>query len=167
MPLTHQPFNEIAGGLRELERELSKNVPENERVITALAATGVMGFALTRPGLAKWGLLALGGALIYRAMSGHCPVYERLDIDRRHGVTGVAGNRGTRVEEAIEIDCPAQVLYDFWKNLEELPRVMRHVESVEDLGEGRSHWKVEGPMGVALEWDAEIINDHPGTMIAW
>jgi len=44
---------------------------------------------------------------------------------------------------------------------------MRHLESVEDLGGGRSRWVAAGPAGMRVEWEAEIINDVPNETIAW
>ena len=44
---------------------------------------------------------------------------------------------------------------------------MSDIESVTDLGGGRSHWVAKGPMGLTLEWDAELHNDMPGEMLAW
>ena len=51
---------------------------------------------------------------------------------------------------------------NFWRNFQNLPRFMRHLESVEDLGDGRSHWVAKGPAGMAVEWDATIVADVSG-----
>ncbi len=45
--------------------------------------------------------------------------------------------------------------------------MLDHLESVTDLGGGRSHWIVKGPAGVKVEWDSEMVNDIPGELIAW
>jgi hypothetical protein len=79
----------------------------------------------------------------------------------------VPGNRGTRVEASVDVDCPAETLFRFWRNLEQLPRVMRNVESVQQGAGKQSHWKVAGPLGQSLEWDAEIVNEHENRLIAW
>jgi uncharacterized membrane protein len=44
---------------------------------------------------------------------------------------------------------------------------LEHVESVEKIDDKRSRWVVQGPLGQPLEWQAEIINEHPERMIAW
>jgi uncharacterized membrane protein len=44
---------------------------------------------------------------------------------------------------------------------------MRHLESVRDEGNGRSHWKASAPAGTSVEWDAEIVDDVVGERIAW
>jgi uncharacterized membrane protein len=72
-----------------------------------------------------------------------------------------------KIEYAVEVQCPAPELYQFWRNIEQLPRILRHVESVEPLDAWHSHWVARGPLGPALEWDAEIINEHENELIAW
>ena len=58
-------------------------------------------------------------------------------------------------------------LYRFWRNLENLPRFMKHVESVTDLGGNRSHWVVRAPAGRTIEWDAEIVAEEEGRALSW
>jgi uncharacterized membrane protein len=62
---------------------------------------------------------------------------------------------------------PADELYAFWRRLEQLPRFMSHLISVQQLDNRRSHWIAKGPAGKRVEWDAEIINERPNEMIAW
>jgi uncharacterized membrane protein len=71
------------------------------------------------------------------------------------------------VEKVININAPVEELYNFWKNFENFPRFMAHVKEVKDLGDGRSHWKVTGPAGVPVEWDAKITREEPNQAIAW
>jgi uncharacterized membrane protein len=77
------------------------------------------------------------------------------------------GRRGVHVVEAITINRPRDEVYRFWRNLENLPRFMEHLESVRVLDERRSHWKARAPVGSSVEWDAETIEDRPNELIAW
>ena len=43
----------------------------------------------------------------------------------------------------------------------------RAAEHIEEGYEKRSHWTVKAPAGTTVEWDAEIINDEPNSLIAW
>jgi uncharacterized membrane protein len=61
---------------------------------------------------------------------------------------------------------PAEV-YHFWRELENLPKFMRHLESVRTTAPGRSRWKVKGPAGTTVSWEAEIVEDRPWELIAW
>lgn len=74
---------------------------------------------------------------------------------------------GTGVVRALTINLPRQEVYAFWRDFENLPRFMRHLESVTVLDERRSHWVAKGPAGTTVEWDAEITADEPGSLIAW
>jgi uncharacterized membrane protein len=58
-------------------------------------------------------------------------------------------------------------VYRFWRHLQNLPRFMNYLESVTDLGGGRSHWIAKGPADVNFGWDAEIINDVKNKVIGW
>ena len=58
-------------------------------------------------------------------------------------------------------------LYAFWRDLERFPQFMAHLEEVSATGPDRSHWKAQGPLGMSVEWDAEITEDLPGERIAW
>jgi uncharacterized membrane protein len=58
-------------------------------------------------------------------------------------------------------------LYAFWHNFSNLPQVMRHLKSVEQLTNTRSRWTACGPLGKTVTWEAEIIHDVPNELIAW
>ena len=74
---------------------------------------------------------------------------------------------GSSVEQCVTINRLPRELYQFWRNFENLPRFMEHLTSVQCIDEKRSHWVVKAPMGKQMEWDAEIINDEAGQLIAW
>jgi uncharacterized membrane protein len=115
-------------------------------------------------------MAAVGGSLLYRGVSGHCMVYEMLGINTAlpsNPAVGVPAQRGFKHETSIIVNRSPEELYEFWRNVENLPRVMRHLVSVREIGNGRSHWIAEGPLGKHIEWDAEIINDHHNELIAW
>lgn len=70
------------------------------------------------------------------------------------------------VKKSITINRAPHEVYTFFRNLENLPRFMAHLDSVEVQGE-LSHWRVTGPAGTLVEWDAEIIKDRPGELLSW
>lgn len=71
------------------------------------------------------------------------------------------------VKQAITVNRSAEDLYSSWRDFENLPTFMSHLESVTHIGEGRSHWKVKAPVGQTVEWDAELVEDKPNQLIAW
>jgi len=87
------------------------------------------------------------------------------------GANGSATDGGddgsVRVTKTIIIGRPAEELYNFWHDFNNLGRFMTHLDSVQVTGNGRSHWVANGPGGKKVEWDAEIVADEPGKRIAW
>jgi uncharacterized membrane protein len=74
-----------------------------------------------------------------------------------------------RVEKSIRVKAPVSQVYEFWRNFENFPRFMEHVEEVRCLQADcrTSHWKLRGPMGKYVEYDAELTQDEPNKAIGW
>ena len=73
-----------------------------------------------------------------------------------------------RTKRSITVRRPVEEVYAFWRNFENLPQFMRHLESVTVLEGGRrSHWVAKAPAGQTVEWDAETTEDVPNELIAW
>jgi uncharacterized membrane protein len=108
---------------------------------------------------------------MYRGATGHCPMYSAAGIntagDRDGTRAALSGSGGVAVEEVVTISAPAERLYAFWRNFEQLPRFMDHLVSVNQIDERRSHWVAKAPGRRTVEWDAEIINEIPGELIGW
>ena len=140
------------------------NVGQTERILSTVAGGALLVFGLSRslPGIV---IAAVGGALAYRGITGHSLLYERLGIEA--GARRNVGNLGVKIDESIVVNAPPQRVYDIWRNLENLPRLLSNVERVEVLDRTRSRWSVKGPAGAPIAWDAELINDKPGEIIAW
>jgi uncharacterized membrane protein len=71
------------------------------------------------------------------------------------------------VRRAITIASTPDAAYRFWRDLGNLPKFMDLVESLEVLDGGRSRWRLRAPKGVALGWEAEIVEDRPAEVIRW
>ena len=156
----------------EESRGVDINVGRRERVVSAVAAAGLAAYGLRRRrGRAL--ILPIAGALLGRAMSGRCAVNQMLGRNTALGdepsspVTSVGRGEGVRVDERIVINRPRSEVYGFWRNLENLPRFMDHLESVTVIDGDRSHWVAKGPAGTRVEWDAVIHNEIPNQLIAW
>ena len=78
-----------------------------------------------------------------------------------------AHEKGRAVRQSITVDRTPDEAYAYWRNLDQLPTFMEHLESVETRPDGTSHWKAKAPLGTSAEWDAEIIEDRPGERLAW
>lgn len=98
-------------------------------------------------------------------------VFAGARLRGANGATATAEEAGTErgihFAHAVTVNRPAAELYAFWRRFENLPRFMRHLESVQETGGGRSHWVAKAPAGRTVEWDAEIVEERPGELIAW
>lgn len=83
------------------------------------------------------------------------------------GSAGQAMDGAVQVKRAITVNRPLDEVYRFWRDFENLPRFMLHLESVHTSGGGRSRWTAKAPAGRTVSWDAEIVQDRPNSLIAW
>jgi uncharacterized membrane protein len=72
-----------------------------------------------------------------------------------------------RVEGSIEIEAPVETVYGYWETLENLPNFMANVEEVRPTGPDTTHWRVKGPFGRTLEWDAQTTQREENSAIGW
>ena len=143
------------------------NISATGRLVSTFAGAALAAAGCQRSNRAL-GLLGLG--LIGRGASGWCPLTAATERDTRYsGDTRrhLGGARGVIVEDAITIYRPIDEVYAYWRSLESLPNFMDHLEEVHVLDGYHSHWVARGPLGVRVEWDAEIINDIPPTLLSW
>jgi uncharacterized membrane protein len=92
---------------------------------------------------------------------------QRLSASGNGAVADRRQDRGIQVKKSITINCSREEAYPFWRDFENLPRFMAHLESVRVLDQRRSYWKAKAPLGATVEWTAEIIEDRPNEIIAW
>jgi uncharacterized membrane protein len=159
------------GDVLEANVRAGRNLSDVEKWVSLAAGAGLAVYGLTRARKGGWMLAALGGMLVERGTTGHCRLYHALGMntagtgeDTRQALGGSAG---THVEESVSINRPISELYRFWRNLENLPRFMHHLESVERITDTLSRWRAKGPGGTIVEWNAEIINEVPDQVIGW
>ena len=90
-------------------------------------------------------------------------------IADRHSDTRrrLGGSAGVHVEESVTVNRPVAEVFRFWRNFENLPTFMKHLESVSIRDAGISHWVAKGPAGTTVEWDARVINEIDNKLIAW
>jgi uncharacterized membrane protein len=168
-PKSNQLASKARQGLEPCRGPAQKNVGDMERLISVAAGAGLAAFGLARGRLSGLALGAIGAGLVYRGVTGRCQCYSALGINTADhtGPIGVPAQHGYKVERTITVDRPADELYRFWRRLENLPRVMRHLKNVESIDHEHSHWVAEGTLGKDVEWDAEILNERENELIAW
>jgi uncharacterized membrane protein len=107
--------------------------------------------------------------LLYRGLTGRWPELHARgprtngdDIRSR-----LAGDRGIHVRESVRLEKAIGEVFEYWRAFQHLPDFMQHLESVTELGNGRSRWVARGPAELRVEWEAELINEVPDKVIAW
>lgn len=136
------------------------NITTTERALSVAVGALLALYGLQRrtlPGLLIGGA---GGLLVTRGITGHSRAYERIGIESLGPV---------EIEKSLTINRTPEEVYEFWRDLENLPRFMRHIESVTPLGGDRFHWVAQPavPGALRLEWDSQITEQVPGELLAW
>lgn len=147
-----------------------RNISQQEQWVSLLAGSGLILYGVTQRSWRGLASLLAGASLAYRGWTGHCSTYQLLGVDtasQHPPHRGVRAQHGRKVKCTVHVNRDPQELYDFWRDLKNLPSVMRHVNSVEPINDKRSRWVARGPLDKKLEWEAEIITDRPGEAIAW
>ena len=162
---------QFPGDVEDARARSGRNISDAERWLSLAAGIGLAAYGASRRRPAGWAVAGLGALLVERGFTGHCRTYEMFGLntagtgeDTRRALGGSAG---VLVEESITINRSISELYRFWRNLENLPRFMSHLESVERVTDTLSRWRAKGPAGTEVEWNAEIINEVPDQVIGW
>jgi uncharacterized membrane protein len=140
-------------GIMQSDRGRGSRADTVERVASlisggALAAWGIKRL-LERRSAGNIGMTAAAGLLVY------------------NGVRSYDGaSRGAHLEASFTINKPPEELYRYWRNVENLPKFMQHLESVQASGK-RLHWVARGPVGAKLSWDTEITDEKENEWMVW
>ena len=115
---------------------------------------------------------AVGASLmLFRSLTGKSPLYSWIGINTQNRnlppSASVQHGNNIQIEKTIVINKPAKELFRFWRNVENLPRFMNHLESVTAIDSNLSRWIAKGPAGSNVEWDAIIHNEIDNELIAW
>jgi uncharacterized membrane protein len=96
--------------------------------------------------------------------------FAAIQLTRHAGhplVSGIAAPTDLYFETSVATTKSPEECYRFWRDLQNFPRFMQSVQSVQALDERRFHWVAKGPGGATMEWDSEITEDRPGSALAW
>ena len=141
------------------------NVGQVERGISLATGLALLAYTVSRRPKLTLPLGLDASYMIYRGATGHCVFYQMLGINRSE----VNGHEGIRVERAVTVNRPKEELYQMWRDFENLPRFMEHLElvRVDDRDTGRSHWVARGPLDRRVEWDSEVIEERENELLVW
>jgi uncharacterized membrane protein len=111
--------------------------------------------------------MGVGAWLLYQAYTGDNPLFRPLGIHVNPTPAQPGASETIVIDETVTINAGREAVYEFWRELENLPRVAPQLESVERRDEQRSVWRVRIADSAPVEWESEITRDEPGSVIAW
>jgi uncharacterized membrane protein len=128
------------------------------RLLAGAAGGGLAAIGAKKRGATGTALGIVGVGLVARAVT-------NFTLERLLGFG--PGRRGIDIRKTIRVDAPVDRTFDYWAEISNFPLFLSHVREVRDIGRGRSHWKVIGPAGVPIEWDAVTTAIVPNQLLAW
>jgi uncharacterized membrane protein len=150
-------FREIASGLGIFSQR-SPTMPLWARVGGDVLDLALLSGALTSPKAKRSRIVAATAAV---AGVTALDIYYSRQLS--NGKTAIQAP----LTKTITINRSPEDLYRMWRNFQNLPRFMKHLESVEVLSENRSRWTAKLPGGKTLQWESEILLDRPNEEIVW
>ena len=147
--------------------DTKSNVGQAERIVSGVAGGALVTYGLKAGGVFGTALSLVGGGLLYRGATGHCHVYDAASFSTAEANAGRSAPTRIHVKKSVTINKSATELYSFWRNFENLPQFMTHLESVKITGDKTSHWVATAPLGTTVEWDAEITSEQENERIGW
>lgn len=138
------------------------NVNAGERMLSVFAG-GLLAAAGLRQSRGLGAVLAgTGGVLMWRGVTGRCPLYEASGIN-----SAEKEYKSQHLVQSVTVNAPPERLYELWRNFENLPQFLESLQSVRVMDSRRSLWQANGPVRQTVEWEAEITNDVPNQLIEW
>ena len=165
------PSNDRWENLRRHQETGQADLGKAERLISGVAGAALLLLTFRTRRLRPF-LFPVATGLIAKALKGQAGKSSRLGgrirgEGRTSPAASVGRRQGIKVEESVTINRPVLEVYRFWRNFENLPRFMDHLEAVTVIDDARSHWVAKGPAGTKVEWDAIIHNEIDDELIAW
>ena len=141
--------------------KIKKNVSTLERLLMVTGGAYILYNSLVKKNKSLK-QTSLGSTMLLRGVAGYCPVYDAVDTLKN----GKVQNVNIRINNVI--NKPVSEVYAFWRDLENLPKFMYHLESVKSLNNRISQWTAKVPGGISeLTWRAEIIKDEKDKLLCW
>lgn len=141
------------------------NVGKTERWASAVGGGLLALYGLSRFSLRGLLVAAGGGALLYRGLTGNSPAFGALGYSTARPQ---AQPRPATVITTLTVARPREAVYDFWRDLTNLPRFMQHLAQVRPIDDRYSDWtaRVPGGMGT-MSWRAELTEERAGEQLTW
>jgi uncharacterized membrane protein len=71
------------------------------------------------------------------------------------------------IKRSVTVNRPVEEVYAFWQDFENLPRFMKHLDSVQSTGENTSRWSAGAAQGESVHWDVQLVESQPNKLLSW
>lgn len=140
---------------------LIPNIGTKERVGSLISGSYLLYNALAKEEK-SWVKGFTAGYMLFRGITGYCAFNSAI------GIKEVEMRNDINIKTNLIVSKPRKEVYDFWRKLENLPKIMEHLENVTTLDEKISEWEAKIPGGIGtIKWKSEIIEDIPNELISW
>lgn len=150
-------------GKKSIVPGLRVNVGKAERAVMIAAGAYLLYRVLKKNDKRKVAEGIAAGTMLFRGISGYCPAYDAIDR------AGVLKSSNVSIKTSLTVNKGVADVYAAWRNLENLPKFMSHIESVQEIDQYKSEWKakIPGGLGATVGWKAEILMDEPNQLLSW
>jgi len=145
----------------QIDSKSTANVSTIERILTIITGTYLLykGLSQDKKNIAK---ITSGGAMLVRGIFGYCPVYDVVDQLKNDIPINIDITTNTLINK------PINEVFKFWRNFENLPHFMNHLESIKVIDDTESQWTAKGSGGQGVvTWKAEIVKDVENELLIW
>lgn len=147
--------------IHEKNASIKANVSKIERIVMIAAGGYLLYNAISKKekNIAKTSTAA---TLLLRGITGYCPVYGAIKT--------IKNNTGPSITIKVKqlVNRPVNEIYSIWRNFENLPKFMGHLQSVNTIDNNTTKWVAEGFGQIdSISWTAEIVEEVKDKIIRW
>ncbi len=154
--------DEYLHGKKSVVPGLRVNIGKTERILMIAAGSYLLYRALKKKDDKKVLEGITAGTMLFRGISGYCPAYDVINK------ANILKGGDLNITIPLSINKPVSEVYHAWRQLENLPLFMKHLDSVTVIDGQKSEWKAKVPGGIGkLTWNAEILMDEPNELLSW
>ena len=139
------------------------NVGTTERIASLAAGAFLYSISAGKQNIFKKALRYGGIYFLYRGVSGNCPALAMIQKEEQK-----MHSPAVNIRTCFIVRAPRRLVYDSWRNLEKLPRFLKHIKKIKVIDDLHSQWtlKTTGKMP-QVHWNAEIIEQENGRELSW
>ncbi len=151
----------IISKMREKNASIKANVSKIERIVM-IAAGGYLLYNTISKKDNNFTKTSTAAALLLRGITGYCPLYGAIHTIKNNTAPSIT----VKVKQLV--NRPISEVYSIWRDFENLPKFMDHLQSVKTIDKNNTLWTAKGPGQISpISWTAEIVEELKDEIIRW